>query len=799
MQHLATGSVITATKLAARVMGSRRFVPPALPTGALGSQAQEALLADEWAVCCAALGVPSDSSARWWGTIVQRYNEPQRAYHTVNHLYELFCQLYRVVGVYNYMFEEDMLTALGHAEAQLTGGKGGSTSTTALFVPPSRGAHAVGDSDTTTAVGPRVGQYLSSPFFSPVAVALTIFFHDIIYDPKAASGVNEEASALLFEEFCRECETAGAANRAAVREAQLRARAAAAAHSELLAEEAEALRAEKTAAEAARRRLIEGGAASNSGGSGGATLSRAQQQALEEEAAERQRDVRDNALYRRMDRPEKLAARAETIYLELHHSTPMAGVGPAVVSVVPKAIEAQVMYLIRATKNHTATAATPQMEAVRHPAMVAVADSADLILWQRAQQQPNSSALAALAASSGLSVPQLRRSLFSQHQSHCVSFVPTAETDLGLFLDMDLSIVGVSDRSRYDSYGDQIRYEYQHYPSRDYRSGRTAILGRFLAHAAAESDQPLFKTPLYRFWCGANARANLAREIQSLAVPELRARTITIGDVPKVMAFCRSNFTNATPAAALAAAAASGAPPQPPSEPLSSAALSFFRMSEPEMEYLAAFNFDLCLMLRVEDEAEMMAFLAHERGASSSSSSSPSSMDIAARVQEVSRASPPIVACVFSSLSDDADVRGASQRTAQDFCGRHLIIHSIVVHAYYRRRGVGSKLVRELINKARTGATSPPVKVSVLCPEPSTIGSAAAAASPTCTGAGPEKDFPTGGAPPQPSPPTAPSLITFFEKSGFERVGTQTVPVGGVGASGARPGLTLVELSAPLQ
>lgn len=51
--------------------------------------------------------------------------------------------------------------------------------------------------------------------------------------------------------------------------------------------------------------------------------------------------------------------------------------------------------------------------------------------------------------------------------------------DAALFLDMDLSILGVSDTA-FDAYEAGVRHEYAHVPEEAFRSGRAAILRRFL-------------------------------------------------------------------------------------------------------------------------------------------------------------------------------------------------------------------------------------------------------------------------------------------------------------------------------
>lgn len=87
------------------------------------------------------LKIPGDLPQKWWGVIEGRYSETQRHYHTLWHLEEMFQHFDR------------------HFK-NLT---------------------------------------------QPELVVLAIFFHDIIYDPRAAD--NEEKSAEVFSQFSREAGT----------------------------------------------------------------------------------------------------------------------------------------------------------------------------------------------------------------------------------------------------------------------------------------------------------------------------------------------------------------------------------------------------------------------------------------------------------------------------------------------------------------------------------------------------------------------------------------------------------------
>eukprot|EP00428_Durinskia_dybowskii_P034036 CAMPEP_0170275874 /NCGR_PEP_ID=MMETSP0116_2-20130129/37921_1 /TAXON_ID=400756 /ORGANISM="Durinskia baltica, Strain CSIRO CS-38" /LENGTH=514 /DNA_ID=CAMNT_0010527145 /DNA_START=108 /DNA_END=1648 /DNA_ORIENTATION=+ len=99
-----------------------------------------AKLQPRWEALCTELGVESSSQRKWWDIIVRRHSETRRSYHTLAHLEELFLHI-------------DAFEAL------------------------------VDDK---------------------VAVSLTVFFHDIVYNPRAGSPKNERRSAGLFCSFSQE-------------------------------------------------------------------------------------------------------------------------------------------------------------------------------------------------------------------------------------------------------------------------------------------------------------------------------------------------------------------------------------------------------------------------------------------------------------------------------------------------------------------------------------------------------------------------------------------------------------------
>lgn len=63
------------------------------------------------------------------------------------------------------------------------------------------------------------------------------------------------------------------------------------------------------------------------------------------------------------------------------------------------------------------------------------------------------------------------------------------DNDLKLFIDMDMSILGV-DPAQYEIYARQIRQEYAFVPEADYCRGRAAVLESFLQSPIAACEQP---------------------------------------------------------------------------------------------------------------------------------------------------------------------------------------------------------------------------------------------------------------------------------------------------------------------
>jgi predicted metal-dependent HD superfamily phosphohydrolase len=81
--------------------------------------------------------------------------------------------------------------------------------------------------------------------------------------------------------------------------------------------------------------------------------------------------------------------------------------------------------------------------------------------------------------------------------------------DAALFLDMDLSILGAP-KSAFDSYEAAVRREYAWVEDKAWRSGRTAVLRKFLARPH------IFHTETFRQRFEAQARKNIQRSIAAL-------------------------------------------------------------------------------------------------------------------------------------------------------------------------------------------------------------------------------------------------------------------------------------------
>ena len=78
-----------------------------------------------------------------------------------------------------------------------------------------------------------------------------------------------------------------------------------------------------------------------------------------------------------------------------------------------------------------------------------------------------------------------------------------------ILVSIDLAILGAPPE-RYDAYARAVREEYAHVADEAWRTGRAAVLQRFL------DAQVIFPDPAFAEWLDAQARDNLTRELASL-------------------------------------------------------------------------------------------------------------------------------------------------------------------------------------------------------------------------------------------------------------------------------------------
>ena len=89
---------------------------------------------------------------------------------------------------------------------------------------------------------------------------------------------------------------------------------------------------------------------------------------------------------------------------------------------------------------------------------------------------------------------------------------PALRSDLELFLDMDLSILG-SSSDRFDAYERQVRFEYAHVADDDFTRGRQAVLTSFL------NRPTLYFSVWGRDMFVAQARRNIDRSLTRACLP----------------------------------------------------------------------------------------------------------------------------------------------------------------------------------------------------------------------------------------------------------------------------------------
>lgn len=95
---------------------------------------------------------------------------------------------------------------------------------------------------------------------------------------------------------------------------------------------------------------------------------------------------------------------------------------------------------------------------------------------------------------------------------------PTAVRDAGLFLDMDLSILGAQPDA-FDAYEHAVRREYAWVEEPMWRTGRSAVLKNFLARPH------IFHTEEFRQRFEPQARLNMARSLEALTPPPPSAQS----------------------------------------------------------------------------------------------------------------------------------------------------------------------------------------------------------------------------------------------------------------------------------
>jgi predicted metal-dependent HD superfamily phosphohydrolase len=133
---------------------------------------------------------------------------------------------------------------------------------------------------------------------------------------------------------------------------------------------------------------------------------------------------------------------------------------------------------------------------------------------RRSDNEARSAALAAEKLASRVEPARLSRivAMIEATATHALPDLGdgAAERDAALFLDMDLSILGAP-KSAFDSYQAAVRREYAWVDDKAWRSGRAAVLRKFLARPH------IFHTETFRKRFEAGARKNIQRALAALA------------------------------------------------------------------------------------------------------------------------------------------------------------------------------------------------------------------------------------------------------------------------------------------
>jgi predicted metal-dependent HD superfamily phosphohydrolase len=133
---------------------------------------------------------------------------------------------------------------------------------------------------------------------------------------------------------------------------------------------------------------------------------------------------------------------------------------------------------------------------------------------RRSDNEARSAALAAEKLASRVEPARLSRivAMIEATATHALPDLgnETTNGDAALFLDMDLSILGAP-KAAFDSYEAAVRREYAWVDDKAWRSGRAAVLKKFLARPH------IFHTEAFRERFEAEARKNIQRSIAALA------------------------------------------------------------------------------------------------------------------------------------------------------------------------------------------------------------------------------------------------------------------------------------------
>jgi predicted metal-dependent HD superfamily phosphohydrolase len=133
---------------------------------------------------------------------------------------------------------------------------------------------------------------------------------------------------------------------------------------------------------------------------------------------------------------------------------------------------------------------------------------------RRSDNEARSASLAAEKLASRASPEQLSRivAMIEATATHALPDLgdEAATRDAAFFLDMDLSILGAP-KAAFDSYEAAVRREYAWVDDKAWRSGRAAVLRKFLARPQ------IFHTQAFKERFEAPARKNIARSIAALA------------------------------------------------------------------------------------------------------------------------------------------------------------------------------------------------------------------------------------------------------------------------------------------